>query len=216
LLPLFPLGVVLFPSAALPLRVFEPRYRMLVDDLLAGPEPRSFGVVAIREGHEVGADAVRSLYDVGCVAVVRQLQRAPDGRAALVTTGGDRFRIVDVDRSRPYLQAAVDTLGEPTGDESALAAVAARACQSFSTYAAMLGRPAAADDLPADPVPLSYAIADAMAVERADRQALLEAPDAARRLQAEVDLLNREMALMQNLRTVPLASPPPPPRSSLN
>ena len=71
LLPLFPLGTVLFPGGLLPLHIFEPRYRALMHDLMSEPEPWSFGVVAIREGHEVGADSLRSLYDVGCNAVIR-------------------------------------------------------------------------------------------------------------------------------------------------
>jgi Lon protease-like protein len=58
-LPLFPLDTVLFPGTVLPLHVFEERYRLLVRDLLAGPEPRRFGVVAIELGHEVGARTAR-------------------------------------------------------------------------------------------------------------------------------------------------------------
>ena len=54
-LPLFPLGSVLYPGLLLPLHIFEDRYRQLVHDLLDGPEPRRFGVIAIREGSETGA-----------------------------------------------------------------------------------------------------------------------------------------------------------------
>jgi Lon protease-like protein len=66
-LPLFPLGTVLFPGVLLPLHVFEERYRSMVRDLLDAPaEERRFGVVAIREGREVGADGIRALHAVGC------------------------------------------------------------------------------------------------------------------------------------------------------
>ena len=59
-IPLFPLGTVLVPGLVLPLHIFEPRYRRLLADLAERPEAdRGFGVVAIREGHEVGADGVR-------------------------------------------------------------------------------------------------------------------------------------------------------------
>ena len=62
----FPLGTVLVPGLVLPLHIFEPRYRTLIHDLLALPAPeRGFGVVAIREGHEVGVDGARALADVG-------------------------------------------------------------------------------------------------------------------------------------------------------
>ena len=70
MLPLFPLSAVLFPGMRLPLHIFEERYRVLVTDLLAKPEPRRFGVIAIRNGREVGADGVTALHEVGCVAAV--------------------------------------------------------------------------------------------------------------------------------------------------
>ena len=61
LLPLFPLSTVLFPGMRLPLHIFEERYRLLVADLQAQPEPRRFGVIAIRKGREVGAEGVTAL-----------------------------------------------------------------------------------------------------------------------------------------------------------
>ena len=61
-LPLFPLGTVLFPGLVLPLHIFEDRYRRLIQDLLAGPEPRRFGVIAIREGRETGITGVTALH----------------------------------------------------------------------------------------------------------------------------------------------------------
>ena len=65
-IPLFPLGTVLVPGLVLPLHVFEPRYRRLLADLAAKPEhERGFGVVAIREGHEVGEGGARALHEVG-------------------------------------------------------------------------------------------------------------------------------------------------------
>ena len=71
-MPLFPLGTVLFPGLVLPLHIFEERYRQLVRDLLDKPEPREFGVIAIRHGRETGIDGVSDLYEVGCTAQVRQ------------------------------------------------------------------------------------------------------------------------------------------------
>ncbi|HEY1671362.1 MAG TPA: LON peptidase substrate-binding domain-containing protein, partial [Streptosporangiaceae bacterium] len=64
-LPLFPLGTVLFPGMLLPLHIFEDRYKELVRDLLDGPEPRRFGVIAIKKGRETGVEGVSSLYEVG-------------------------------------------------------------------------------------------------------------------------------------------------------
>lgn len=214
-LPLFPLGTVLFPHAILPLHIFEPRYRALMHDLMAQPEPWSFGVVAIREGHEVGADSVRSLYDVGCTALVRQAEQLPDGRFAVLLVGGDRFRIREVDGSRPYLQASVDVLDEPPVVDGALDALVATVRQRCTDYLGTLGNAASTQDLPADPTPLSYAVAAALVVGLADRQALLETPDTALRLRAEAELLKRELGVMRTLRAMPV-TPQQLPRHSQN
>ncbi|HEY6789464.1 MAG TPA: LON peptidase substrate-binding domain-containing protein [Trebonia sp.] len=115
LLPLFPLGTVLFPGMILPLRVFEERYRLMVADLLERPEPREFGVIAIRKGREVGADAVPELYDIGCVATVREVTPHPDGRFDLVAVGTRRFRLLRADQTLPYHQGEVEYL--PDEDE---------------------------------------------------------------------------------------------------
>ena len=76
MLPLFPLGAVLYPGMLLPLHIFEERYRQLVRDLLDGAEPRRFGVIAIRKGRETGIDGVHSLYEIGCTATLRRVERA--------------------------------------------------------------------------------------------------------------------------------------------
>lgn len=215
LLPLFPLGTVLFPGIPLPLHVFEPRYRELVSDLMAGPEPRVFGVVAIREGHEVGSDAVRSLYDVGCVATVREVQESADGRFALMTTGRRRFRIAEFEQSRPYLQARVDFLEELSGGADDLHDVADTVRRVFIDYRATLGGAELGFELPEDPALLSFLVAAAAVIALPERQELLEIPDTRQRLVRESELLNRELGLMRTLRTMPV-SPQQLPRHSQN
>ena len=114
-LPLFPLGTVLFPGLLLPLHIFEDRYRQLVHELLDGPEPRRFGVIAIRKGRETGIEGVSSLYEVGCTATLRETEEHDDGRFDLVTVGTERFRLEPLDESRPYLQGDVEFLAEDDG-----------------------------------------------------------------------------------------------------
>jgi len=117
-IPLFPLGTVLFPGMLLPLRIFEPRYRRLMEWLLNRPEgtAREFGVVAIRQGWEVGADGVGALYRIGCTATVRRTDLLDDGSYDIVTIGADRFRLESVDASsRPYMQAQVERLPHELG-----------------------------------------------------------------------------------------------------
>lgn len=113
-IPLFPLHVVLFPGAPLPLHVFEPRYRALLADCLAAGAP--FGVVCLTAGGEAGPGTV-AFARVGTLAEIREVARYPDGQADLVTIGTGRFRLTDVvaDR-RPYLVGIGETLDEPLGD----------------------------------------------------------------------------------------------------
>ena len=100
MLPLFPLGTVLYPGLPLPLHIFEPRYRQLVRDLLDGPQPGRFGVIAIRKGRETGVDGVSALYEIGCTATLRQIAKYEDGQFDIVTVGSQRFRLTGLDDSR--------------------------------------------------------------------------------------------------------------------
>ena len=111
-LPLFPLNTVLFPGMTMGLHVFEDRYRALVHHLLTIPDrsQRLFGVVAIREGYEVGSHGVQSLHRVGCVAQMTTVEPADDGRFDIEVVGRERFRLEAVDASGPYLVSTVETM----------------------------------------------------------------------------------------------------------
>jgi Lon protease-like protein len=206
-LPLFPLGTVLYPGLLLPLHIFEERYRQLVRDLLDGPEPRRFGVIAIRRGRETGVDGISSLHEIGCTAIVRQIQEHDDGRFDLVTVGTQRFQLAGLDHSKPYLQGEVDLLAEDAGDEPA-AGLAAQAVQgAFRAYLdALAGRgvtQVAVPDLPEEPAALSYLVAASMIMDLPDKQALLAQPDALHRLIAERALLSRETMMLRSLTSTP-------------
>ncbi len=200
-IPLFPLGALLVPGLILPLHIFEPRYRRLVQDLLDRPEEeRTFGVVAIREGHEVGAQGARALYEVGTLAFLREATPYDDGRFDIVTVGTERFTLGELDESLPYLQARVRILEEAPGDGAdALAAAVAR---SFAAYRALLTDDASTD-LPADPGVLSYLVAAAVVADLPVRQEFLAAADDARRLRQEHAFLAREMAVIAAVPSVP-------------
>ena len=206
-LPLFPLGTVLFPGLLLPLHIFEERYRQLVRDLQAGPEPQRFGVIAIRKGRETGADGVSALYDVGCTATLRRVVELPDGRYDLVAAGTDRFRLAGLDRSFPYLRGQVELLPEDTGDAGDAGRAAEAVRSAFGSYLDALGRRGLAQvshpELPGEPIALSYAVAAAMVIGLPARQALLAEPDAVARLAAERALLGRETTMLRALTSAP-------------
>ena len=208
LLPLFPLSAVLFPGMRLPLHIFEERYRQLAADLQAQPEPRRFGVIAIRKGREVGADGITALCDVGCVAEVRQIAPHPDGRFDLATVGTERFRLLRVDDSLPYFQGEVEMLPEEelSGDAaeatpSALAFVTHQVQAGFRGYLNALadrgGGVVNVADLPDEPLLLSYVVGAAMIIDLPERQSLLAAPAALDRLRLERSLLVREAAMLR-------------------
>jgi Lon protease-like protein len=204
-LPIFPLGAVLFPGLVLPLHVFEERYRLLMSDLLAGEEPHRFGVVSIELGHEVGPGAARRLAAVGCTAEIRDAEEHEDGRYDVVTTGGTRFRVEDVDDSLAYLRAGVTFLPEEDGPgaQGAVAPVTGqfrRYCERLVAHGAEV---AELDELPEDPLSLSYLVAASLVLDRPDKQSLLQADHAAARLRLEYELLRRENLLLETFPTVP-------------
>jgi Lon protease-like protein len=206
-LPLFPLGTVLYPGLVLPLNIFEERYRQLVRDLLDGPEPRRFGVIAIREGRETGIDGVSALYDVGCLATVRDVTELPDGRYELVTIGTDRFKLRGLDDSKPYLRGEVELLDEQVGDDAETKLAVAAVQRGFRGYLDMLATKGSATinvpELPDEPILLSYLVAASVIIDLPERQGLLAQPTALRRLRSERALLAKETALLRSLGSTP-------------
>jgi hypothetical protein len=201
LLPLFPLSTVLFPGMRLPLHIFEERYRLLVAHLRAQPEPRRFGVIAIRTGREVGTDGITALHEVGCVAAVRQIAPHPDGRYDLATVGTERFRLLRVDDSLPYFQGEIEPLKDEAADGTGEAEAFAvnRVQTGFRAYLNALadrgGGVISVADLPDEPLLLSYVVGAAMIIDLPERQSLLAAPSALERLRLERSLLVRETAM---------------------
>lgn len=130
LLPLFPLSSVLFPGNTLPLHIFEPRYRQMIGECIEQEQP--FGAVLIRTGEEVGGAA--EPHEVGTTARIARVQHLPDGRLNIVTVGVRRFRIVALDRSRPFLSGEVAYIERDDGDEGVTGEAAARLRELFSDY----------------------------------------------------------------------------------
>ncbi len=206
-LPLFPLGTVLVPGLVLPLHIFEPRYRQLVADLEDLPEDeREFGVVAIREGGEVGSGSLRALYDVGCAATLQQVTTSADGRSQILSTGVRRFRLLDLDveSETPYLTGLVEWLDELDGGLEPTTAMRSRAL--WARYTELLGGygPQVVQDLPEDPGPLSYLLTTAVVMPLDQRQSLLAAPTDAARLGAVNRFLRQEVAIMSVVPSLPL------------
>jgi uncharacterized protein len=205
---LFPLDVVLLPGSALPLHIFEPRYRSLLSDVCAPGGPRAFGVISLRHGSPATGDGEVELAEVGTMAEVIEVDPYPDGRSDLLTIGSRRFRLLGVDEdAQPYLRGHVEWLEEDDGDITPEHLAAARVlCRRYSgALAAASGREAPEDDLSDDPLRLSYQIAARIRLAGPDRQRLLEAKTAAARLYDAIAVLRHETALLTSTRTVPVS-----------
>ena len=107
---MFPLGNVLFPGQQLPLQIFEPRYQVMIAEVLAGDG--EFGVVLIERGHEVGGGDQRS--NIGCVAVVERAQQIDDGRVGVLARGVERLMVEQWLPDDPYPIANVIRLPRGT------------------------------------------------------------------------------------------------------
>lgn len=119
-MPMFPLGSVLLPGGVLPLHVFEPRYRALVEACVAA-EGHEFGVVLIERGHEVGGGDERR--DVGTVARMVQVAQTEDGRYAVISVGTHRVRVNAWLPDDPYPLADVDEWPDAEPDDPAVDAL---------------------------------------------------------------------------------------------
>jgi Lon protease-like protein len=110
-IPIFPLpNVVLFPNVFLPLHIFEPRYRKMVDEALSGD--RIIGMVLLRPGWESDYEGRPPVYPIGCAGVITHAERLPDGRFNIVLRGMEKFRVVGEDTSRSFRLAHVNAMPE--------------------------------------------------------------------------------------------------------
>ena len=106
LLPLFPLPeVVLLPGTLLPLHIFEPRYRAMVADALAGD--RMIGMAMLKPGWEQ-AEEPPPIYAIGGAGEIIESEDLEDGRYNILLEGRFRYRVLDEDRPSPYRLARVE------------------------------------------------------------------------------------------------------------
>ncbi len=180
---LFPLGLVLLPTERLPLHIFEPRYRELIDECL--DEEREFGLLlADDEGlHEIGTRA----------AVVDVLERLDDGRLNVVVEGRERFRLRGLTSGRSFQTGEVEPVrddeGEPRPEDVERAVALLR----------RLGELAGADvdDLEVTTAAPSFELAARVELDPVLKQRLLEQRSEPQRLQTVADLLERAAELLE-------------------
>lgn len=196
---MFPLGTVLFPHGVMPIHVFEPRYRTMVDDCLAGDA--RFGVVLIERGSEVGGGDTR--FHMGTVAQIVQAGKMPDGRWALANVGTERVTVHEWLADDPYPRAVVEVRDdpEPEPENDAVGAIDTACAQLRSVHElrAALGLPAHVGDvvLSPDVVRASFEAAILAPLGPLDAQALLELDDSIVRLVRLAEFLSHEIEALR-------------------
>ena len=195
-IPLFPLNTVLFPGMPLPLHIFEPRYKLMIDQCIEQDSP--FGVVLIREGQEVGGPAVP--YDVGTSAFVTQVERLPDDCMNINAIGYQRFYVRELHHDKPYLIGLVEDFPLSEAGSASVAPAANRLRKRLPAYLEALTRVLDVqfdvNGLPDDPSALALLTAIVLNLPADEKQGLLATPDLVTLLNAEIRLLGRESALL--------------------
>ena len=189
--PLFPLRTVLFPGMQLPLRIFEDRYRVMVSELQESGE--EFGVVLIREGHEVGGSA--RPHDVGTLARIEHCEELQGGRYALIARGTRRFRIKRMLAARPYPYGQIEELDDLTVAQTpqlthAMETVRTTFPLYFRMALSLTDQWAQTMKLPARPHQLVNFLAPWLQIEEETKQRLLEIESAGDRVAHLAEVLD--------------------------
>jgi Lon protease-like protein len=205
-LPMFPLNTVVFPGMTVPLHVFEDRYRMLVNHLLTVEDPaaRVFGTVAIREGYEVGDHGAQSVYRVGCILQLTDVERRDDGTFDIVAVARERLMLEEMQRGVDFPQGVVALVPEPEVDVPAEVLDRARATfTAFRVAMTELQGDPFSGTLPRDPDYLAWTLSALTPLPMAERQSLLEASDATERLILVTRLLTEELRAINVIPSLP-------------
>ncbi len=194
-LPLIPLQMVLFPFATLQLHIFEDRYRELIHNCLESN--KSFGVVLIRKGEEVGDPNVEP-YLVGTTAKITHQETHSDGRIDIRILGEKRFRIRKIDDSKPYLVGYIELLEEEEiKNTQRTDALVMRAHETFKQLVEIIF---ASTDLnvkimfPQNPAILSFVIANFLPLSNAQKQYFLEMTDTSSRLAELIPIIEEKLS----------------------
>jgi Lon protease-like protein len=177
LLPLFPLDSVLLPGVSLPLHIFEPRYKEMIDECLQ--QKKAFGVVRAKE---------EGIAEMGCTAeILEVVKRYPDGRMDIITVGRRRFEVLELNRDRDFLQAHVLFVDDEPGDvEEDSSEERKHALELYNEILEVLGGD---DEVDLESGMLSYQVAGALPIDLDFKQALLGVRSEGERLEGLIEFL---------------------------
>jgi ATP-dependent Lon protease len=195
-LPLFPLSIVLFPGVPLPLHIFEPRYRQMLEDIQTGDS--LFGLSYFDPSTSSGE--MPAAGSIGCVAKVTDTQTFADGRSNILTVGVIRYRIEEyVERGDPYLVVRVSYFEDEEENKEAVEESSREVAETFTRIARAVRtindeRTNLPDIADTEPERLSFLVAAAMEVDTEVKQELLELRSTFARLRRLRDILARAVS----------------------
>jgi uncharacterized protein len=204
-LPLFPLDAVLFPGTPVFLHIFEPRYKLMINECLDTGRP--FGVVLIRQGMEA-LGPLAEPHSIGCTARIVHYDRLEDGQMNLVAMGDERFRIQGLDNSQPYLSGEVESIYMQMSNTLQVLRYRPVLKRLITQYADVLQEIGSAEydpdefHLPDDPLPLMYQAASLLQVPAIEKQPLLVAGSLRELFLGVWRLYRREVAVLAHLSKV--------------
>ena len=197
-LPILPLrGLVVYPQTAVPLTIGQPRSIRLVDDVVL--EDRMIGLIASKSPENENPSP-EDLYEIGTVAMIQRLFRAPDGTIRLLVQGLARFRAVEFNQTEPYLRARIEQIPEQVESGLEVEALARNVRDQFEHIAEMI--PSIPRELVGsiaaiqDPLQTVYTIANFQRMELADAQFILELDSTDKKLRKLVSILTRETEVL--------------------
>jgi Lon protease-like protein len=193
---IFPLpNVVLFPHVDLPLHIFEPRYREMVDDALAGD--RLIGMVLLRGDWRKDYHGAPDVFPLGCVGRIETFSQLPDGRSNLVLRGARRFEIRGEIAGRSFRQARVEWRPDGGDQGAEVGAINAQLQTSVSRLLARRERAMSPDlwqRLPRATALLVNTLASVLDLAAIEKLALLECDDAIARAERLLEILEFHLA----------------------
>jgi ATP-dependent Lon protease len=199
-LPILPLrGLVVYPETAVPLTIGQPRSIRLVDDVVAG-EDRLIGLVTSKDP-ELEIPEPKDLYEIGTVAMIHRLFRAPDGTIRLLVQGTARFKLGEFVQHEPYLKAQIHLIPETEEEGVEVEALARNARDQFAHIGELITsiprELVASVQAIEDPLQTVYTIANFQRMDLIAAQSLLELDSVKEKLHKLVGILTREIEVLE-------------------
>jgi len=203
-LPLFPLNTVLFPGMPLNLHIFEERYKLMINECIEQREP--FGVVLIADSKtDINPNATPHM--IGCTAQITQVQPLREGRMKITAVGKDRFQVMSLEHSKPYLVGNVEMYPMENSNSDDVFTKMRLLRKLVSSYLVLLKDAGqvqfSGPNLPESPMSLAYLSAVLLRTPAEDKQELLAAANTEIMLNDLAAIYRREVVLLEAMLNPP-------------